>query len=142
MYTRALENWIKRYQNKIKILVFDDLINNPNEYMNEFLRFIGIHSLEYSSANIPGPKKEAIPKFPILNHHAANIGFFLRNRGHYRLLEILRAIFRPMIFNLGKSQNEIEVTELIKEKIRAHYRSDIIKLEKILGRSLGHWYLS
>jgi hypothetical protein len=139
MYSETLKFWITGFSDQFLTLFFDDLLNEPSEYFRSFFSFVGIPFSDDIVQNMPGPEKEPIPKYPIINEYTARAGYALRKRKLYRVLKAFRTLIRPLIFCLGKSQIDIVMTDIFKEKVRDYYKPEIENLESLTDRNLSDW---
>ena len=140
MYSKKLAKWQALFGKKqFLIMLFDDLKLSPEKYIADFCSFVGVAKPPDFSVLIPGPEIEPIPRFPILNDFAARAGMALRRRQMYKLLERLRGVVRPWIYNIGAPNYEVEMTALFKARLQRYYKDEIVNLERFFGRNLNSW---
>ena len=141
-YNRALYYpQVKRYydtfgKSNVHVIIFEEFAGNPIEKCREVFRYLGVDESFMPS----------IDRF--------NVGREVRHRGLQKLIcnppERIKALAGLMP---GRVRNRIKETLLrinakkaptfepsIKEELLANYRSDVEKLEKLLGRKLSIWY--
>ncbi len=141
-YSRALyHQQVKRYydtfgKNNVHVIIFEEFAGNSIEKCREVFRYLGV-----DESFVP-----SIDRF--------NVGREVRHRGLQKLIskppERIKALagFLP-----GRVRSRIKETLLrinakkaptfepsIKDELLTSYRSDVEKLEKLLGRKLSIWY--
>lgn len=132
-----LQNVYKYYDNnKVHVILFDDLVTNPKEVWMNLLKFLKISDDNRSSFK------------------AENIGFVPKNIKSYRQLRASASYIKNLIgfkggtgfmnkiFKLYKREEDKSVDLLtIKQKdiIMDYLNHEISLLEKLLERDLSHW---
>ena len=141
-YSEQLATYLKYFdEDKINIIIFDDIKNKPEEVLNKLYQFIGVdHSVIPDKLNEKSNSaKEA--KLKIFSEIMDYIPRFLMQ---VRLGFILNILKRLKINQLLMKicQREIAYPEMHPETrnlLRKVFSGDIRKLEKILNKSLAHW---
>jgi len=118
----------------VKILIFEEFIQNPRKAVSEVLKFLGV------SAEPPAIVGEAfnsftIPRWPL-------IGPILRSRPVRIAMRVLipsrtRRLIRNQI--LGRKASEPPMPEKARRVLEELFRNDVLRLEQILGRPLP-WF--
>jgi hypothetical protein len=119
---------------QIKIILFEDLVNNPYSLLRELFLFLDVDPdfcpTELSKHNPSGIPKNAFAKFILNNQH------------------YIRIILRPILFNgvrniLRRHKKDLLDKPAIpveaKSKLQKIYKDDVHQLETLIGRDLSHW---
>jgi len=141
MYSRMLGRWMDCFsRDQIYISIFDDLEENANEYLKGILTWLDPTCDWKSLPTITRPHPELIPKYPVLNHLAANAGRLMRRAQLYSALSIVRSMLRPIIFSVGKPLANIDISESFQKHINEYYKDEIKLLSRITRRNLSGWF--
>lgn len=133
MYYSHLETVYEFFSpDQLKVLIYDDLQQQPKRFMQEVYRYIGVRD-DYVPETVGKRYNRAV--FPrtqafiygiglggiIERVRQTSLGDKIRNRG----------------VGAGCSDEQISVQD--REYLIGHYRQDIESLEKLLNRSLSEW---
>lgn len=132
---------LKRYYNlfdkkQIKIILFEDIINNPTQTTQGIYDFLGV-------ANIFVP--DTSRKTNVSGKPKGILGWGLMKLRHYNLLpniqlsKHLPQFVIRLLFNAVYEKPERLDEELKKDLTTKHFKSDILKLEKLIEKDLSHW---
>jgi len=118
----------------VKILIFEEFIQNPRKTVSEVLKFLGVN------AEPPAIVGEVFNSFTIPRRPF--IGRIMRNRPVRIAMRLLidprtRKIIRRQVF--GKKANKPPMTEKTRRFLEDVFRGDVLDLEQILGRALP-WF--
>jgi hypothetical protein len=120
---------------RIKVVLFDDLVANPNAFYDEICGFLGL-SNEYRPACLSSVVNMARPpRYPLLTRAIYRTGDVVRNAGFGDLVE--RAKRSPTLDTLlympSASPSDPEIVREA-EKIRKAARPNLDRLEDLIGR--------
>ena len=123
----------------IKILFFDDLVKNPNFFLQDFFLFIGVDPNFAPDMSKKG-REGGLPKNYILHQLLTQdnpIRMFARN-----ILRKLLPLEKRQNIRNSLVKNNIEKVKLSpenREKLINIYRQDILKLQDLVNRDLSNW---
>ena len=132
---------LKRYfdvipKEQIKIIIFEDIIRNPEDITQEVFEFLGV-----DSSFVPNTSKKAnvsgIPK--------GYLGWILMKLRKNNLMpdiefsKVLPEFLVDLILNIIYSKPEKISNKLVKKLTKKYYLEDIKKLEKLINRDLSMW---
>jgi len=125
---------LKEAFTSLKVIVFEDFINNPNYYMKEVLSFLGLpeaHQVNYEQFNISGKPKNITVNY-LLNKP-------LRIKKILKLL--LGERFSLKLKNKAQKLNlePIEISDELKKRLYRCFEEDISKVEILLNKDLNIW---
>ena len=138
-YAEQIEPFLKTF-NRVKILLYDDLKEDPEGLMREVFEFIGVPSLDeldLSKRHNPSgaPKSERLQRM-------------ITQEGTFKRLwrPLFRAVFGPEtrsrirkgVKNRNLSRGDSIPMDVEKE-LSLHYRDSILRLEKLIDRDLSAW---
>lgn len=132
---------VKRYleafgPEQVKVLLFDDLRQNPQAMMSEIFKFLGIDS-EFEPDVTQISNVSGVPQSRFLSR--------ILNRDNplkSSLKAILPRRFRKNVYRSLQVMNTGDKTQInpqIKAKLREDYRADIERLQSLINRDLSHW---
>ena len=142
--------WLKRFYNSfnksdIKIITFEQLINNPLETTNSCFEFLGLNKLESISSYTSN--ETSLLKNPNLYHFINK-----SNIGKYSYTKIAKYFFPKGIINMIKKRIKMLLDNWEKEKInypklsienrndlKLVYSNDISKLKQLTNNSYKEW---
>jgi hypothetical protein len=130
---------LSRYQNyfnedRLKVILFDELRNDPALVMRELFRFIDVDET-----------------FPINTAYNYNPGGLPRNRGLHRALSFLKQVpglqeHSPKVLRRGLAgfrDRNLHKAQPLRPEIRARWlvylREDILRTQDLIQRDLSHW---
>ena len=132
---------LKRYfdvipKEQIKIIIFEDIIRNPEDITQEVFEFLGV-----DSSFVPNTSKKAnvsgIPK--------GYLGWIIMKLRKNNLMpdiefsKVLPEFLVDLILNIIYSKPEKISNKLVKKLTKKYYLEDIKKLEKLINRDLSMW---
>lgn len=133
-------------RDRVKVFLYEDFACDPGQVYRDVIRFLGLTD-------------DGRDYFPVVNPHSdvrsakmqIAIGYgveklrALRARAMARYgvdlaaLGIHRAVIGGVRYLNKRTGPARPVAEDLKKAVREHYRDDILKLERLLGRDLSHW---
>jgi len=135
---------VKRYyelfpKENILVLLFDDLKNDPKNFLIKLLKFIDVNpsvdGIEFKIYNKTGmPKNRAVYNFLYKkNNFRKTVGLFIPK-------SVKISIFK-LIQNLNIDYNaKPKIAEETRIQLKKYFKPDIEKLEKLLQKDLSNWY--
>ena len=135
MYSNAVEAFKANFS-KVKILIFEEFVENPEKYIAEVFEFMGAPPLEHvNTATTYSKSGKPKSKFiTLLFGRNSAFGNTIRNT-------IFTLVGRTTVEKLGKhlmSDNE-GIPEKLRITLNQYFANDIKKLEIVLGRDLDLW---
>ncbi len=141
LYADKLDVYYHHFpDDRIKILFFDDLSDDPADFGRQAFQFLGlrfVEEIDYGRKMSP-LSKSRLPYSGAVSKQAAN---FLRKLGWVELLgklksnDFVRSIFYKPYKDASKPQMEPHVRKMLAEV----FEPQIERLEKRLGRDLSAW---
>ncbi len=134
-YSKSVDAFKAKFS-KVKVLIFEEFIENPEKYVAEIFDFIGAHQLKHvNTATTYSKSGKPKSKFiTLLFGRNSSLGNTIRNI-------VFSILGRTNVEKLGKhfmSENEGMPQEL-RKALNEHFANDIKDLETVLGRDLNLW---
>ena len=136
-YAEQLERYYTLFpEENIKILLFEDLVNNPIETTQELFKFLNI-----DKSFIPETSKKA----NVSGTPKGIFGWIIMKLRYYNLIPNIQfSNYLPdsiilLIFNSAYKKAKPLVPEIKKRLTHIYYKEDILKLEKLIEKDLHHW---
>jgi hypothetical protein len=137
MYYHQLKRVEKHFpREKIKVLLYDDLVKNPSSMMGELFEFLEVENVTISFSE--RHKVSYVPNNEMLHKMSdPNTTFF----GKSLLKAMLPRSIKDMARSLVRSANQKSLSLRDDEKkfIQDRVRHDVHSLEEYIGRDLSHW---
>jgi len=133
-YYNQLKN-LEKYYNKesFHIMIFEKLINEPEKYIDEILKFMQIKTKVKLITKVKINKRET-KKVSILGKIFFAIP--LRYRSKFRFIT---KKWKGTLFNKNMDTSKIEFSDLLKVKMKEFYKEDINNLKKYYKLDLKKW---
>ncbi|MFP4100764.1 sulfotransferase family protein [Coleofasciculus sp.] len=127
----------------IKILLYDDLCQNPLEFMQDLFNFIGVDNNFIPDMSKKG-RKGGLPKNKYLNNLLTKPNLLRRSIAAVLKLTMplqLRQQIRSGM--IKKNTYKAQLSPEARKQLIEIYKSDILKLQDLIERDLSNWlYLS
>ena len=127
--------------NKIKIMFYDDLCQNPKDFIRKLYTNIGaspnfVPDVVDKRIN-PGAK----PNNPIIGKLSGTTANFLRSTGFHSLLDYLKRsdLVRSMAVKELKKEEKAILSDEVRRELLKVFKPEIEALAKYTGRDLSHW---
>jgi hypothetical protein len=141
-YAEHVRRWNDSFgRENVLVLIHEDVIYNPQEFLNRVTDFIGIESISIAEVPSASDRVNAIYEMPrslYLAWLARVVRDWLERRGAFDIIRVLdRTGLRPVVFAGGRLFPPLRAeTEL---QLRQQFEPEIQQLEELLGRNLPHW---
>jgi len=136
-YAEQLEQYFNLFpKENIKVLLFEDLVNNPIETTQELFKFLNI-----DKSFIPETSKKA----NVSGTPKGIFGWIIMKLRYYNLIpniqfsNYLPNFMIQFIFNSAYKKARPLAPEIKKRLTHTYYKQDILKLEKLIEKDLQHW---
>lgn len=144
-YFAQLSHYLKAFdRSQLKILLFEDLKLEPEAFMQDIYRFLGVDA-------------DFTPDLTVRRNTAGKNRHFASSRKHEAILEKLR-ILKPITIRLipdrlhrtaaskvgglvrqNVSQKMPPLTAAVRAELISMYRDDILRLQDLINRDLSSW---
>lgn len=145
-YGEYLERYYKNFpSSQIKVILYDDFKANDKKVIKDLYDFIGVPSDFEPDTEIVLNKSGKL-KDNTFNKFLGQNGFVIRSLRRmlpfaHRWLKKNMAVKKVLTDWRNKNIEAVDLPADLKQRITEDiYKEDILKLEKVLGRSLQHWY--
>jgi len=141
-YYKQLQPYLDRFKrDKILIVLFDDIVNQPNSELKRIYSFLGVDSSFIPSGvtkKSNQAKKAVWRGIPVVMNLVPR---FLVHAHMTSLLRFLRKLnIHEIVMNLATVRLDYpKMSPETREYLRDTFREDIKKLEVLLDRDLSHW---
>jgi len=141
-YGTHLAEWLETFgRERVQVLIYDDLEENPQAFLDSVCDFVGIAGFPVS-ASLVGAERVNVVNTQPPNARMAKIardvvGWFVARRS----FRIARALRESSIvkYLLEGGDPFPPLTPEVSRRMREFYRSEIEKLEELTGRDLTKW---
>lgn len=140
LYARHLNHWYSQFgEDNVLVLLFDDLLERPQRYIDSVCRFIGVEHIDLSRTRLP---KRAInshsrkPRSPSLARKARRAINWLGDHNLDCLITMLDKIGLWKLCFEGEFSPMNTATE---QRLRERYLPELEELERLIGKDLSAW---
>lgn len=128
---------------KIKVFIFEEMIANPEEALDELAQFLGVRSEGFREANHHEVENGAARlRAPLLNDIGISVARFLRSNALlFQLAKFLKrvGVYR-FVRKLNRSQSDYPPLDpSLRTQLEAYYRPQVERIEARLGRKITAW---
>ena len=141
-YASHIRAWRNLFgDSNVMVTIYDDLIADPQAYLDNVCDFIGAPSISLADARVTPQDFNTIPVAP-RNHrlaqNARHVFMWLASRRLFRTQAFLVRIgIWSLCFNGGSRFSMLDHKHLV--RLRSHFNSEIDELENLLHRDLSAW---
>jgi len=137
-YFKQLSRYYKIFpKENIKILLFEDLIKDPEKSSKEVFEFLKVDT-NFIPKTIRKANKSGVPK--------GILGWILMKLRYYNLVPkniqfskfFPRFIMKLIYASVYKNPEKLNIT-IVKNLTQEYYKKDILQLEKLIKKDLQHW---
>lgn len=140
LYYEQVKTYIELFKDQVKIIIFEELIENPKKIEEELQQFLEIDDLELSMKDKFNQSKEERFRFATRFIHQTNpVKDFLKKIVKSRKL---KDKVKNSLLQLNEKESSIQLKTDQETMIwlKNYYQEDIIKLEELLGRVISKWH--
>jgi hypothetical protein len=139
-YSSHLARWIGLFgRDKILVVFYDELLQNPQTYVDQFTRFLGLSDIDLSYSYLKSLRLASIrfaPKYSRLAARACGLRKALEYRRMHRTISYLTLYFRHC-FQPGE---ELALPDRdFANQLRRYFIPEVEAIERLLGRDLSVW---
>ena len=141
-YATPVKYYMDRFdKDQIKVYLYDDLVRDPQQFMEEFYVDIGVEPFQ---PNVSKKVQQAkIPKNQTINNLLQSknpLRAFVANTLKTVVPLETRQKIRDRLINLNsKSKKEMPLSSEDRQKLIDLYREDILQLQDLIDRDLSRW---
>jgi len=133
-------NQIKLFKDvfpELKILMYDDFLRSPLDYLNQLTDFLSIDRFSFHTSqkyNASGSPKNGVSKLisSIINRDSY-FKSFIKGFLPKGFLFKLSLSLKPLLYR------KVKISSKEKNSLIEIYREEVLKLEKLIGYDLKHW---
>ena len=135
LYAKMVEAYQKNFSN-VHIILFDDFISDASEEVKKVFKFLGVTNEEVNTSEVinAGGKrwKSSLIKRVIMGDNKLKRVFkiLFPNNFRFYMKEFIKKLF---------TAKAGEIDDLVKYELRAYFKDDILKLERLIDRDLSIW---
>ncbi|MGH7863487.1 MAG: sulfotransferase domain-containing protein [Candidatus Binataceae bacterium] len=141
-YATHLANWFERFgPESFLIQLYEDLRDDPQRYVDDISEFIGISRIELGASPNLRPDVNTVERAPRSRRLAQNARHLLtrlKSRRAYRTVNLLERL-GAWEFCFGRGEVFTPLSADVEMRVRARFRDEIDRLEKLIGRDLSAW---
>lgn len=135
LYAEQLERWFARFpREQIKVFLYDDLIDQPENFYRELLRFLGIGTtleIDFRARR----NESRIPKSKRLQALLLS-----KNPAKKLVVRMMPKSLRKSVWRRSLHKPGLELE--LRNELTRYFTDDIRRLEKLIHRDLSHWLTS
>jgi len=134
LYYEQLKNYLDTF-NYVKIIIFEDFINNPNNTLKKIFKFLNVDNTftpkTINQYNISGESKSKILNKLIYSDYWLN----------KILTQLLPKKLRQEMTRIATNINtkKIQIDENLKKELEKYFEEDILKTQKLINKDLSSW---
>lgn len=139
-YASHLRRWLESFgARNVLVILYDDLEKDPQSYLNQITRFIGIPDIDFTNSR-SGLRRinavESVPKHP----HLAARSFRLKRSLEYRRMHRTMWLLKPYFRYCARPGGPIPLLQAsTARRLREHFLPEIEALEALIGRDFPAW---
>jgi hypothetical protein len=141
-YAKHLKSWFDKFgRENVMTIIYDDLIADPQRYLDQFCRFVGIAPIDLSRSSMGDVRVNASaswrnPRSAWLAWSGHTAKLFVQRHRFYSLSKRLQPLWN---FCSGGGEEFEPIDPDLEAKIRKYFRPDVETLEEMLHRDLSAW---
>ena len=138
-YVHHITSWQEKFgADRLLIMNFDELKQDPYNYIKKIGNFIGIPDITSQADSLKKPSKELLSRNRHLAYLGEKLGFLLRSLQAYKLLNSLKNLgLRKLLFEGGSDLPPMSAATA--GKMKDYYQGEIEALEEIISQDLSAW---
>lgn len=144
LYYYHLDKFLKVFPpEQIKVLLYEDLQQNPKSFLKEIYSFIGVDlNFTPSILHTHQNQRKALPKFQALYSSLKSVEKWINdNSSHGRgMINYMRRYgYFDSLHKLNQGETYPQLSSTAQKKLAEFYQPDLNLLEKFLDRDLSFW---
>jgi hypothetical protein len=144
-YGSHLAEWFEDFgRERVLVLIYDDLETNPQAFLDSVADFIGIARFPISASRVGAERVHTVntqPANPRLARMARDFVAWFSNRRYHRAADRVRRT-RLIKYMLEGGDPFPALDGETASRMYEHYRPEVEKLERLIGRELPGWKTS
>lgn len=148
-YASQLQRYLSYFERKqILLLVYEDCLSRPLEFMQSIYRFIGVEENFEPSMLNKKVNVSKVPRFVLLERGLIRMGKTLQKSRYLRKfwwaakkIGLANFVRQFNIQQTSETTHSLETASMWKEMVYKKLEMEITNLEQILGRNLPEWRL-
>lgn len=142
LYSKHLTNWLKYFpKNQIHIVIFDDIKSKPKGVISDLYNYLGVEKNYLPEQLTKKVNAAPTPKSTTVQKYVSNTLELMRSAGIGDVADYLtwnRTLQKIYTLNIKRSKYK-PIDMKSRKKLVSYYKSDILKLEKMINRNLKAW---
>ncbi|GAB64079.1 MAG: sulfotransferase [Candidatus Jettenia sp.] len=135
LYTERVKKYISVFgRDNIKILLFEDLVDDPEKVMRELFEFLRVDT-NFCCDTSKVYNKTGKPKSSLISNYFSKPNF-LKTIAKKIIPEKIRIPIRLTMMNINTGKKPL-MDSMSKKYLVEYFRNDVIQLEKLTGRQLN-----
>jgi hypothetical protein len=139
-YTENVRAWQETFgANRVLVVLYDDLEDNPQAYLDQVTSFIGIPAIDLGNSPVGADKINEMneaPKSYKLARRAREFREWLRQRKLYSISERCEPLWD---YCFGRGEPFAPADPQVEASLRDYFRPEVEALETLLNRDLTRW---
>jgi hypothetical protein len=139
-YVQNIHAWQEKFgADRLLVVLYDDLEDNPQAYLDQVTRFIGIPAIDLGNSNVGGVKINEMNEAPRSYRLARRARVFrewLRQRKLYFISEKCDPLWN---YCFGRGEAFPAADPEMEASLRDYFRPEVEALETLLTRDLTRW---
>ena len=139
-YSKHLRLWYDKFgKENVLTLINDDLVSDPQRYIDQVCRFVGIPPIDMSRSALRDARvnqRWRAPRSAWLARRARELRDVMRYQHRYALARRLQPVWK---FCFGGGAEFGPLDPAVEASLRAYFRPDLDALEELLHRDLSAW---
>jgi hypothetical protein len=141
LYYEHVKRYIETFpKQNIKIIIYDDLKNDPLYVMKDICRFLEIDENYVFNIGLKKYNASLIPKNVYFHTLATRARKILREVVHPNLYSRIREIYKMFFLSENSNSFDFDVSRCI-DFLTNYFKEDVEKLSELLGRDLSFWLI-
>jgi len=138
LYYKQIKHFLQFFNQKdVKIVLFDDLKNNPRNTVSEIFRFLEVDAEFKIDLNV-NQNQAKVQRFPVISEFLIKHPVFAKKS--LKLLRLLPLKVSNMVKSIILTEKNLpKLNNDEKKFLKNYYEEDVKKLSIFLDRDLSHW---
>ena len=136
-YARHLEAWKARFGENLLVILFEDLISDPQGVLDRMTGHLGLAPLEYRAEDASHKNASIELGNPLARAFRMAAKRLRRMAPALFELPLFRQPYDLLLARLGRKPEGIPAEQ--RSRLDSHYAGHIRELERAIGRDLSHW---